>query len=97
MAPFGPGHTALNGNSMLDHPEGATMHRTRLIASLLTVVVLAASCGGDKPTTTTRDSAEQPDAAPEPEPQPVRLGDRFSWCAELQADWDRHPKPSAVW
>ena len=71
------------------------MRRTRLIASLLAVVVLAAACGGDQSTTTTRDSAEQPDAAPEPELQPVRLGDRFSWCAELQADWDRHAQAQA--
>ena len=73
------------------------MPRHRFITSLLAVVLLAAGCGGDQPTTTTRDSAEQPDAAPEPEPQPmpVQLGDRFSWCAELQADWDRHAQAQA--
>ena len=46
MAPFGPGHTALNGNSMLDHPEGATMCRTRLLAVGLAVALLAGACGG---------------------------------------------------
>ena len=45
----------------------------------------------DQPDTTVRDSTDQPDAGTEaePEPAPVRLGDRFEWCVDTQRDWDR--------
>lgn len=58
MAPFGPGHTALNGIRCSDHPEGATMRRTHPLAAVVVLVVIAAACGGD--------DGDQADPAPEP-------------------------------
>ena len=56
MAPFGPGHTALNGIRCSDHPEGATMRRIRLLAAVGVLVVAAAARGGD--------DSDQADPAP---------------------------------
>lgn len=70
-----------------------------------TTVSEVATSDTDQPgTTTVPDSPEQPDQAdsdvdgeqaaePEAQPQPapalVRLGDRFAWCADIQALWWR--------
>lgn len=35
------------------------------------------------------DAAPEPEPEPEPQPVTVRLGDRFPWCADVQANWDR--------
>ena len=95
MAPFGPGHTALNGircsTTRREPPCAAAVCWPSLVAS----VVVAAACGGD--------SNEQADPAPDPASvaptsvavpeadrsdierltaaaEPqVQLGDRFTW------------------
>ena len=48
MAPFGSGHTVLDGNSTPDSPKGATMPRTGAILAMLVVVLVAGGCGGDE-------------------------------------------------
>ena len=105
-----------------DQTTPAQARIIRLVTLLLTVVLLAAACGGegapepgdaqtdatavaaddgdDLPSTDASERTDQPDAGQEPEPQPdagpepepqlpVRLGDRFGWCADIQHDWDR--------
>ena len=42
------GSHGVERHSMLDHPEGATMRRTRRLAALIVVVVVAAARGGDR-------------------------------------------------
>ena len=38
---------------------------------------------------TEADAQPEPEPESEPEPEPVlRLGDRFEWCADVQADFD---------
>ena len=116
MVPFGPDRMVLHGSDAQTHPEGATMPRTRLIAAVLTLVLLAGACQGGEDSdpaergdeagsgasVTSEDETlqdERSGASPTPadEPQeaaqpavatPVRLGERFVWCARVQALWD---------
>lgn len=117
------GSHGVERHSMLDHPEGATMCRTRLVAAGLAVALLAGACGGDED----HDPAELEDetysgasvvsedepaqdgharasATPAEEPQqapapavaaPVQLGERFAWCANMQALWDAQDQARA--
>ena len=114
MAPFGSGHTVLDGNSTPDSPKGATMSRNGVMLAILVAVLVAAGCAGDNDLSPT-DPVENahPDSAvsaadpsddanlatpvaSEAEPSrdtvadtaPVRLGERFGWCARVQALWD---------
>ena len=114
MASFGPSRKVSDGNSMLDHPKGATMPNIRFaVSAIVAVGLLAGACGGDEGTTpageveTTSSEVEalSPDApsvgeeAVEPEPEAipaepvpltvgqVELGDRFPWCAKVNAIW----------
>ena len=114
MAPFGSGHTVLDGNSTPDSPKGATMSRNGVMLAILVAVLVAAGCASDEDLSPTDpvenahpDSAvsvanpsdDADPAAPlasEAEPngdtvadtEPVRLGERFGWCARVQALWD---------
>ena len=108
---------------MLDHPEGATMCRTRLVVVGLVVALLAAACGSGEDSdpadrenetysgasVTSEDEPAQngharASAAPAEESQqapapavaaPVQLGERFSWCANVQALWDAQDRARA--
>ena len=64
-----------------------------------------ATSDDDRPATTTTsgatdqaDATAEPPQESEPQPEPVRLGDRFPWCSDLQSCWTgRHkPKPSTT-
>ena len=46
MAPFGPGHTVLNGIRCPTAPEGATMRRDTVVAFIVVIALLAAGCAG---------------------------------------------------
>lgn len=63
-------------------------------ADASTGVSEAAVGEAEQPDSATLDSAtepaEQADADPEPELAAVRLGERFPWCANIQASWDIH-------
>ena len=48
MAPFGSGHTVLDGNSTPDSPKGATMPRNGVMLAILAAVLVAAGCADDK-------------------------------------------------
>ena len=121
MAPFGSGHTVLDGNSTPDSPKGATMPRTGAILATLAVVLVAAGCGGDQDRAPADpvvdagpdravsevdpigDASPEAPAASEAEPSEyavadttsVRLGDRFAWCARVQALWDTQDETRA--
>ena len=114
MAPFGSGHTVLDGNSTPDSPKGATMSRNGAMFAILVAVLVAAGCAGDEdlspadPVENAHPDSAVPAADPsddanpvtsvasEAEPssdtvagtEPVRLGERFAWCARVQALWD---------
>ena len=45
---------------------------------------------------TEADAEPEPELQPEPEPMPVRLGDRFEWCADVQADFDEMAEHQAA-
>ena len=79
------------------------MHRIRALVSVVVVAVVAVSCGGgDEPVaqpagsdTQEAQPVTQPDEgvtqpAPETTAVWVPLGDRFEWCTDLQAAWERH-------
>lgn len=115
MVPFGPDRKVLHGSDAPDHPKGATMPRSRLVAVGLGVALLVGACGGggsdpderddeassgafvlseDEPTQGARSGAstapadESPEAASPGVASPVQLGERFAWCAKVQALWD---------
>ena len=69
------------GDDASEEPEGTQADGVSEVATSDT----------DQPDTTVRDSTDQPDAGTEaePEPAPVRLGDRFEWCVDTQRGWDR--------
>ena len=58
MVPFGPDRKVLHGSDAPDHPKGATMPRTRLVAVGLAVALLVGACGGGG-----SDPAERDDEA----------------------------------
>ena len=121
MAPFGSGHTVLDGNSTPDSPKGATMPRNGVNAAIVAVLLVAAGCGGDEdrapadpvedagPDRAVSDVEPTGDASPDTlaapaadrseeataDATPVRLGDRFRWCARVQALWDAEDRARA--
>ena len=114
MAPFGSGHTVLDGNSTPDSPKGATMPRTGVMLAILAVMLVAPGCGGGEdraPADPVEDAgphgaASDVETAGDTSPDApasleadlgenvvadaprVQLGDRFTWCARVQALWD---------
>ena len=61
MAPFGSGHTVLDGNSTPDSPKGATMSRIGVLIAMAAIALMAASCAGEED----RAPAEPVEAGPE--------------------------------
>jgi len=84
---------ACGGDDATEEPEGLPVDP----AAVSKVIAEAA----DQSDATEHDATEQtdqteadaepepePELQPEPSPEPVRLGDRFEWCGEVQADFD---------
>ena len=122
MVPFGPDRKVLHGSDAPDHPKGATMPRTRLVAAGLAVALLVGACGGGGSDPAERDDeassgasvtsedestegarsgasatpADDPRGAAQPAAAtPARLGERFAWCAKVQALWDAQDEARA--